>query len=135
MLKHSVILVGLFLGLAACASQQSFSYLDGARWSTAELNTYDTTIVQVDDTSYVSNSKIPVDPGVHHIRLQTRPPFGFSESPVKELVLDVKPCTRYWFEAKRVNSVTQDFEPRVNYSEHIAGCGGPQEASAAPASY
>jgi len=133
MFKHSVILAGACLGLAACATQP-FSYLDGERWSRVELNTYDTRIVQIDDTSYVSNSLIRVDPGVHHIRFQTRPPQGFFESPVKELVIDIKPCTRYWFEAKRVNSGTQDFEPRVNYSEHIAGCGDAKEASAAPTS-
>jgi len=130
------LLTGLCFGLAGCAgTAQPYSFLDGARWSVGELNTYDTTIVQVDGTSYVNNSRIKVDPGVHHIMFETRPAQGFFESPLKELVVDIKPCTRYWFEAKRVNRVTQDFEPRINYSEHIAGCGGPKEASAAPSSY
>ena len=39
------------------------------------------------------------------------------------LDLDVEPCTRYWFEAKKPSALSQDFEPRVNYQEPIAGCG------------
>jgi len=109
-------------GLTAC-STPPFSYLDGYRWSTAELNTYDTLIVSVDGRSYAYNSKIRVDPGPHRIVFQTQPIGGFTFSPQKALDIDIKPCTRYWFEAKRVNALEQDFEPRVNYAESIAGCG------------
>jgi hypothetical protein len=64
-----------------------------------------------------------VDPGRHHIIFQTRPAAGFTYSPDKPLDIDIKPCVRYWFEAKRVNSLQQDFEVRVNYTERIVGCG------------
>jgi hypothetical protein len=117
------LLLPVLAGLTACATSKPFSFLDGYRWSRAEINTYDTLIVEVDGTSYSYNTAIRVDPGVHRIVLQTNPVQGFFESPRKTLVLDVEPCTRYWFEAKRVNAGTQDFEPRVNYKEHIAGCG------------
>ena len=109
--------------LAGCATQQQFSFLDGERWSRVELNTFDTQIISVDDKYYSYNSRIMVDPGLHHIVFATPPLDGFKDSPRKTMELDVKPCMRYWFEAKRVNGLTQDFEPRVNYVEPIAGCG------------
>jgi hypothetical protein len=112
------------LVLHACATKpKEFSYLDGYRWSRAEINTFDTLIVSVDGKSYTYNSAIMVDPGRHHIIFQTRPAAGFTYSPDKPLDIDIKPCVRYWFEAKRVNSLQQDFEVRVNYTERIVGCG------------
>jgi hypothetical protein len=123
------LLVCAASGLSAC-STQNLSYLDGYRWSTVELNTYDTIIISVDGQSYPYNSKILVDPGVHHILFETTPAAGFAYSPRKALDIDIKPCTRYWFEAKRVNPVQQDFEPRVNYKEPIGGCGIASSAGA-----
>jgi hypothetical protein len=110
-------------GLSGCATSEKFSFLDGERWNRVELDTYDTVILSVDGKSYSENSRIRIDPGRHHIVFQTRPAAGFTFSPRKELDLDVEPCTRYYFEAKRTNALTQDFEPRVNYKEPIAGCG------------
>jgi hypothetical protein len=118
----ALALVPALAGLSCCATP-SFSYLDGERWSRSELNTYDTLIVSVDGTSYSYNSQIRVEPGRHHIVFQTNPIPGFDQSPQKALDIDIEPCQRYWFEAKRVNRGTQDFEPRVNYKESIAGCG------------
>jgi hypothetical protein len=120
------------VGLAGCASSEPFSYLDGERWVKVEMDTYDTVILAVDGKSYSYNSRIRVDPGEHHIVFQTRPAAGFSFSPRKELVLDVAPCTRYYFEAKRANAAQQDYEPRVNYREPIAGCGAAPSSAMAP---
>src|SRR6266853_881178 len=105
------LLAGLVVlaGLGGCATKESFSYLDGYRWSRVEVDTFDTVIVSVDGRSYTYNSRIPVDPGRHRIVFQTKPQPGFRYSPQKELVLDVEPCTRYWFEAKRANALQQDF--------------------------
>ena len=111
------------LALAGCASVQPFSYLDGQRYSRVELNTFDTLIVSVDGVSYAYNTRIRVAPGRHRIVFQTVPAAGFRYSPEKALDLDVEPCTRYWFEAKKPSALSQDFEPRVNYQEPIAGCG------------
>jgi len=115
-------LVPALAGLAACATSEPISDLDGYRWSKAELDTYDTQIISVDGKSYAYNSRIRVDPGRHHIVFTAKPPAGFSLSKEKALDLDVEPCMRYWFEAKRLNALEQDFEPRVNYKEPIAGC-------------
>ena len=132
---RTLMLALALAGLAGCATSEQFSYLDGERWTKAELDTYDTVILAVDGTSYSYNSRIRIDPGVHHIVFETRPATGFSFSPRKELVLDVEPCTRYYFEAKRKNAVEQDFEPRVNYKEPIGGCGLASNNSTQPASH
>jgi hypothetical protein len=109
--------------MAGCSTSKPFSYLDSERWSRVEMNTYDTTIVSVDGTSYPYRSRIVVDPGRHHIVFQTKAAAGFESSPQKSLDLDVEPCVRYWFEAKRANPLQQDFELRINHTEPIAGCG------------
>jgi hypothetical protein len=118
-----LMLLSALVALGGCATREQFSYLDGERWNRSELDTYDTVILAVDGRSYTENSRIRVEPGRHHIVFQTRAPAGFTFSPRKELDLDVEPCMRYYFEAKRANGLQQDFEPRVNYKEPIAGCG------------
>lgn len=118
-----MLLVCAASALTACSTPQKFSYLDGYRWSRAEINTYDTYIVSVDGKSYTYNSKIMVDPGRHHIVFQTQAADGLKFSPQVALDIDIKPCTRYWFEAKRTNSLDNNFEPRVNWTIPIQGCG------------
>lgn len=110
--------------LAGCTASRPFSYLDSERWSRVEMNTSDTSIVAIDGTSSAFHSRIMVDPGRHHIVFQTLPAAGFTYSPQKALDIDIEPCTRYWFEAKRTNALAQDFEPRVNHIEAIPGCAG-----------
>ena len=110
---------------AGCATTDTFSQLTGHRWLKTELNTYDVIIISVDGTSYIEKPGIPVmiDPGPRAIVVQGLPTAGFAYGQQRTLKLDVQPCTRYWLEAKKTNSLEQDFEARVNYSEPIAGCG------------
>lgn len=126
------VLASLVAGLVSCATREQFSYLYGDRWVRSELDTYDTVILAVDGHSYTYNDRIRVEPGEHHIFFDTLPSSGFSFSPRKELVLNVEPCTRYYFEAKRQNNAQQDFELRVNYKEPIPGCGTMSASAAEP---
>lgn len=111
--------------LAGCATSEEFSYLQGQRWNKAELNTFDVIVIRVDDKDYIQRGYEPIriDPGPRKIVVQGPAVAGFRYGEQRTLALDVKPCTRYWLEAKKDNSLAQDFEPRVNYSEPIAGCG------------
>jgi hypothetical protein len=115
-------------GLAGCTTSKPFSYLDPERWDKVEINTYDTFIVSIDGTSSGFRTRIMVDPGRHHLVFQTLPAAGFTYSPQKALDIDIEPCVRYWFEAKRVNALEQDFEPRVNHTEPIPGCVPPSKS-------
>ncbi|HTT10934.1 MAG TPA: hypothetical protein VMG60_08610 [Burkholderiaceae bacterium] len=120
---HLLVLAAVAVA-AGCATEQSFSQLDGYRWSRIALNTYDVIIISVDGEHYVQNGATPimVPPGQHKIVVQGPPTAGFSKGEQRTLDLTVEPCTRYWLEARKQNAVQQDFEPAVNYEEPIAGC-------------
>jgi hypothetical protein len=109
---------------SGCASTPSLSQLTGQRWLKAELNTYDVIIISVDGKHYIERPSAPVmvDPGPRSIVVQGPPVVGFSRGEQRTLKLDVKPCTRYWLEAKKSSALAQDFEPRVNHTEALAGC-------------
>ncbi len=120
----SVLSFGVALAVAGCATSEPFSQLDGRRWNRVELNTYDVTIISVDGEHYVQRAApIVVKPGPHRIVVQGPPTAGFRFGEQRVLELDVEPCMRYWLEAKKANALSQDFEPRVNHKEPIAGCG------------
>lgn len=111
--------------LAGCATSQTFSQVTGQRWLRAELNTFDVLVISVDGTSFIERPGAPVrvDPGLREIVVQGPSTAGFRFGEQRTLKLDVQPCTRYFLEARKANSLSQDFEPRVNFSEPIAGCG------------
>lgn len=125
MLRSLSVGASLAALLGACATTDTFSYIQGQRWKKAELNTFDVTIIRVDDKDYIQRGDTPIriDPGLHRIVVQGPPAAGFRFGEQRTLTLDVKPCTRYWLEAKKDNALSQDFEPRVNYEEPIPGCG------------
>jgi hypothetical protein len=112
------------LAVAGCETYKSFSQLDGYRWSKVDLNTFDVVIISVDDKSYIQRAGLPVmiEPGPHKIVVEGPPQRGGAKGLVRTLDLDVKPCTRYWLEARKENSVAADFVPAVNYEEPISGC-------------
>ncbi|MCS7100242.1 MAG: hypothetical protein NZL99_00950 [Burkholderiaceae bacterium] len=122
-MRHRPLLIGAAL-LAGCAASEPFSQLDGRRWSRAELNTYDVIVISVDGEHHVQReAPILVKPGRRTIVVQGPPAAGFRFGEQRTLVLDVEPCMHYWLEAKKAGPLTQEFEPRVNRKEPIAGCG------------
>jgi hypothetical protein len=124
--RTSVLLAAAAVALvvSGCASTTSLSQLTGQRWLKAELNTFDVLIISVDGRHYIERPMAPVlvDPGPRTIVVQGPPVTGFSRGEQRTLKLDVKPCTRYWLEAKKSSALVQDFEPRVNHTEALAGC-------------
>ena len=124
--RTSVLLAAAAVALvvSGCASTTSLSQLTGQRWLKAELNTFDVLIISVDGRHYIERPMAPVlvDPGPRTIVVQGPPVAGFSRGEQRTLKLDVKPCTRYWLEAKKSSALAQDFEPRVNHTEAVAGC-------------
>ena len=111
--------VALF-ALAGCATTP-FSYIDGNRYFKAEMNSYSVIVLDVDGRSDTRNP-VMVEPGRKVIRVQGPAAPGFSYGETRALTLDVKPCTRYYLKAVKQNPVQQDFEPKVDYVEPIAGC-------------
>jgi hypothetical protein len=119
----TAVILGAAL-LSGCATTQSFSQLTGSRWLRADLFTYDVIIISVDDQSYIERGQpIRIDPGPRTIVVQGPSTAGFSYGEQRTLKLDVQPCTLYYLEAKKSNSLSQDFEPRVNHTQSVGGCG------------
>ena len=108
------------LALAGCATPP-FSYIDGNRYFKADDHSYSVIVLDVDGRSDMRNP-VMVEPGRKVIRVQGPPATGFPQGEIRTLTLDVKPCTRYYLKAVKQNPVQQDFEPKVDYVEPIAGC-------------
>lgn len=123
-IKTSLLALVAVAAAAGCASvSQPFAQLDGYRWSKVGLNTYDVTIISVDGEHYIQRgTPIVVTPGQRKIVVQGPPTAGFRFGQQRTLDLNVQPCTRYWLEARKTNSLEQDFQPAVNYEEPISGC-------------
>jgi hypothetical protein len=112
--------------LAGCATVgPNFAQLDGERWRKVELNTFDVTLISVDGKHHLQRRGEPVivEPGLRKVVVQGPPVAGFRYGEQRTLELKIEPCMRYWLEAKKDTALAQDFVPRVNYSEKIAGCG------------
>ena len=106
--------------LIGCATPP-FSYIDGNRYFRTELYTYSVLVLDINGISDIRNP-IPVEPGMKVIRVQGPAAPGFLYGDIRELKLDVKPCTRYYLKAVKKNQLEQDFVPGVDYQEPIAGC-------------
>jgi hypothetical protein len=109
--------------LAGCATSDRFSYLEGYRWHRAEMNSYDATIISVDGKHYLHQRPVRVEPGMRTIVVQAPPARGFAYGEQRTITMNIEPCKRYWFAAVKKNPLAQDFEPKVDYVEDIAGCG------------
>ncbi len=117
-----VALLGLTTAalLAGCATEP-FSYLDGRRYFRAQMNTYNASVVTVDGKDYLQNP-VRIEPGRRTIVLQAPPVAGFREGKKRTMEVDIEPCKHYYFAAVRKNAIDQDWEPRIDYVEPIAGC-------------
>lgn len=109
------------LVLAGCATEP-FSYLDGRRYFQAQMNVSNAAVVSVDGKDYVQNP-VRIEPGTRQITLQAPPVGGFRFAEKRMMTLDVQPCKHYYFAAVRDTALSQDWQPKVDYVQDIAGCG------------
>ena len=107
--------------LAGCASEP-FSYLESRRYFYTDVTSYNAQVISVDGKGYLQQP-VRIEPGPHTIVLQAPPAAGLRpESVQRALELNVEPCKRYYFAAVRNNPLQQEWEPKVDYVEPIAGC-------------
>ena len=119
----SVAGIAAAAALAGCATTNTFSYLEGKRYFRATLDTYDATIISVDGTHYLLQKPVMIEPGKRTIVLQGPPASGFRQGEQRTMEVTIEPCKRYWFAAVKKSPLAQDFEPKIDYVEDIAGCG------------
>jgi hypothetical protein len=118
-IRSSFAAAALCAAVAGCATP--YSQLVGYRYHRTDIDTYPVTVTRVDDTSY-NLLPVLIDPGPHQVTVQAPPAAGFAYGYTRTIMLDVKPCTRYYLVAVKENRLSQDFEVKVDYEEPVAGC-------------
>ena len=110
------------LTLAGCASTgYHYSQLVGRRYFKTNIDTYPVIILSVDGRSFVGPYPVLVDAGMREVVLQG-PPTVVDLQLTQTMKLDVKPCTRYYLAAVKQNPLQNEFTPRVDFEEPVAGC-------------
>ena len=79
-------------------------------------------VLKVDDTNFTINSTDPVPPGRHTLELSIPGPPGMGDSDRDTMVVDLKPCTLYYFAARRSSPTARDWKAFVAASEPIGEC-------------
>jgi hypothetical protein len=66
----------------------------------------------------------PVAPGTHTVLVSFQSPRGVTmiADQLKNLTVEVKPCTRYYINARYANMTTTDWTPVVGYTDSITEC-------------
>lgn len=119
-LWHVAALLAAVAALSGCASSFQGSYLVGERWFKTSIDTQPVIILSVDGRD-TTQRRVLVDPGVREITVQA-PPVPGAPRETRTLTLDVQPCFTYYIVAVRVNRLSADFTPRVDYAQPIGGC-------------
>jgi hypothetical protein len=121
-LDRALLWAGLPLCLAACATPYHWSQLVGQRYHRTPINTYPVAVVRVDGESTPLRGPVLVEPGLRRIVVQSAPTLSRSIGEERVLELQVAPCTRYFLVAEKQNSLANDFTPRIDHQEPVAGC-------------
>ena len=130
MSTRSAILITVTAMVAGCAWQAPMSEVTGNLYSRVDMNTYPTGILSIDgEATYYDPTTIT--PGRHVLRVQGASPSW--STAVKEYVLEVQPCVRYYIAAYRAAPNIPDWEVRIDEILPISGC--PATASASPSQY
>ena len=118
-----LLVSGLILVSAGCATYpENASFLHGDRYHVAKINAYSTRILAIDGRStLMRQNPVPVEPGMHLLRLVTAPAAGFGVPEYRELALEVEPCKRYYIVAERDNRLLQNWRPVIDNVTPLGG--------------
>jgi hypothetical protein len=123
-MRHRILAFAAAIALSGCQTWgPTWSEVTGSRYFRAELNKSPTIIEQIDGNSAFPTRPIKIEPGVHLLTLQGVPLRPGWQGYLKEMKLDMKPCQRYYVNAKFEGPLTpSDWVPVIDYVEPIAGC-------------
>jgi len=79
-------------------------------------------VLNIDGQFVAINTNDPVAPGKRTVELSVPGPVGMSDPGRDTLVVDAKPCTRYYFAARRSSMTARDWTAYVVSSEPIDEC-------------
>ena len=79
-------------------------------------------ILSIDGKNRSVNQNLPVEPGKHTVVVSIPGRRGMSDPGRTTLEVDAKPCTRYYFAAKRSGRTASDWEGYVSASDAVGEC-------------
>ena len=80
-------------------------------------------IEHVDDQGSFASNPIKIEPGMRRIVVGSVAPAWTPNGPeLKVMMLDVKPCKRYYLNGQFNNDVQPVWTPVIDYVEEISGC-------------
>lgn len=80
------------------------------------------TIVAIDDLPMRRARAEPLYPGLHHVEVSVPGPRGMSRPGRRTIVVDARPCTRYYLGVKRSSRMSRDWDVFVDQAEPIGEC-------------
>ena len=79
-------------------------------------------IMKIDGQNRDIGRNDPVPPGPHEVEVSIPGPPGMSDPDRDTLQVDAKPCTRYFFAAKRSSPTARDWRAFISAQETIGEC-------------
>ena len=119
------LLLGISLPLLLTGCQTwgpTWSEVTGERWNTTIVNRRPAIIEQIDGRSAFPTYPIRIEPGSRQLVLSAPAPGWTGGSQLRTMVLEAKPCERYYVNAQFNSPLEPAFVPIVDYVERIAGC-------------
>ena len=110
--------------LGACAgSMYSQPYVEFvAEQRSPTQDTRPAFVMRVDGQTVTMGRDEAFSPGVHKVEVSIPGPPGMSSPDRDEIEVDAKPCTRYYFAAKRSSRTARDWEAFVAAAEPMGEC-------------
>jgi hypothetical protein len=122
----TLLAVSVAAALGGCATAGGMYSQPYAQFVPEQRSATDDTrpalIMRIDDRMVDATRDDPVTPGVHKVEVSVPGPPGMSDPKRDVITVDAKPCTRYYFSAKRATRTDTDWHGFVAASEPIGEC-------------
>ena len=122
---HKLLILALFLPVVLPGCQTwgpTWSEITGDRYVGGILFRRPAIIEHIDDQGAFVSNPIKVEPGDRRVIISAPVPRWPGGSDLKEMMLDVEPCKRYYINAQFDGPVGPNWRPVVDEAETIAGC-------------
>lgn len=124
MRKGLILVLLLLLALPGCQTWgPTWSEITGDQYVFGTLYRRPAIIEHIDSQGAFVSDPIRVEPGNRRVELSAPlPPQWRGGSDLKDIMLDVEPCKRYYINAQFENNVSINWKPVIDYVETIPGC-------------
>ena len=111
--------------IAGCASggmySEPYALFEAERRMPA-ADTRSAFIMKIDGANVDMSRNDPVKPGTRNVEVSIPGAPGMADSDRDTITVDAKPCTRYYFAAKRSSPTARDWKVFISASEPIGEC-------------